>query len=294
MNKTDSYGLRLVNPYTGVLQVANLGSGRALSKDGYHWELQVKLERRKGGWGSLNRQQSELNYYRCASWNPEQGLRQMPIDPSIDRTRLSEAVAFIVSQLRSELIQRLPLPLKDRFELWLLDTEHLPLALLACTVDRELIPQIREQRWRAFSPALPLTGYSRSQAEPLERQIRQISGHRQWFERRAEGSGIGLEYLCPGDLIGRELSAECFPPLLVRKTWKEPEERDRIQEWSASLAPWLLELPGLDDADRARLELAASRFPALVDGLHRLYPRIIDSQWLNTIRVAAKIETANG
>jgi hypothetical protein len=32
----------------------------------------------------------------------------------------------------------------------------------------------------------------------------------------------------------------------------------------------------------------------MVETLHRLYPCIVDRQWLNTTRVAAKLDAANG
>jgi hypothetical protein len=57
MSPPRCYGIRLVNPFQGTLQIVHTGDARALSRDGYHWEIQVLVEQRAAiGWGSLNRQ----------------------------------------------------------------------------------------------------------------------------------------------------------------------------------------------------------------------------------------------
>ncbi len=294
MNQLHCYGTRLLNPYLGTLQVANADFVRALSRDGYQWEIQVHVERQVGGWGSLNRQQKALSYYRYAFWNPSQGLRRMPTDPSLDQDQLEAAADLIANQLSSGLLQQLPFPLQDHYELWLLDKQQMPLALLGSTADADLIPGIREQRWQALSSALAIAAYPHSRVEPLERLIRVSAGHRQWFQRRNNGAGVGMQALCPSDLVGRELSPSSFPELLVRAHWNNPLEQQLVDEWTGYLAPWLLQLPGVSEQTRGQLERDACRNPRRVEALHRLYPRVIDRQLLNTTRVAAKIEMANG
>lgn len=293
MNQPHCYGIRLVNPYLGTLQVVNAGFARALSSDGYQWEIQVQVER-QAGWGSLNRQQQALSYYRYAFWNTAHGLRRMPTNPSLDLDQLEEAADLIVKQFQSGLLQQLPFPLHDHYELWLLDKQQLPLALLGSTADAERISGIREQRWQALSPALAIAGYPHSRAEPLERLIRLSAGHRQWFDRDTASAGIGMEGLCPRNLADRELPPASFPELLVRTHWDDPQAQQLAMEWSDYLAPWLLQLPGISEQSRGQLERAASRNPQMVEALHRLYPCIVDRQWLNTTRVAAKLATANG
>jgi hypothetical protein len=294
MNQPDCYGVRLLNPFLGVLQVVNADGVRALSRDGQQWEIQIQVERPGGGWGSLNRQQRGLSYYRYAFWSPSQGLRRLPMNPGLDFDEMQEAADEMIRQLQSGLLDLLPFALADRYELWLLDQRQLPLALLGATADPKHIPGTHAQRWQAVSPALNVPGYPPSRAEPLERLIRLTSEHRQWFHRRADGSGIGMEALCPRHLVGRVLSMECFPPMLVQEDWHEPEAQQRLVDWSTHLAPWLLQLPDLSEQQRSRLEQAASCNPSMVAALHRLYPQVIDQQWLNTIRVAARLETANG
>ena len=293
MNRPRCYATRLVNPYTGVLQVADDGVARSLSRDGYHWEIQVQVERGAGGWGSLNRKQKELKYYRYALWNPADGLRRMPTDPTLDAEQLQHGCESIVGQLQSGLWQDLPFILADRYELWLLDRQELPLALLASTCDEHLIPQIRERRWRAVSASLASGGYTQTKAEPLEALIRLNAGNRQWFHRQANGEAMGLGYLCPAALAGRVLPAAVFPELLVRAEWDEPTAVKLMDEWFDCLAPWLLQLQGIRESTRRLLEQRACQLPETVDLLHRLYPMLIDQPLINSTRVAAKIKTAN-
>ena len=51
MSQPHCYAIRLVNPYAGVLQVVSDGTARSLCRDGYNWEIQVQIERGRGGWG---------------------------------------------------------------------------------------------------------------------------------------------------------------------------------------------------------------------------------------------------
>jgi hypothetical protein len=294
MNQPHCYGLRLVNPYLGVVQVIDSGITRALSRDGFQWEIQIQVERRSGGWGSLNQSRSELQYCRYALWNPTRGQQRIPTDPSLDPDRLQEAADSMIKQLQTGLLECLPFPLQDNYELWLLDRSQLPLALLATAAERHLLTATRERRWQALNPALATEDYSTNRAEPLERLIRHSCEHRQWFHRQADGSGIGLELLCPAKLAGRKLPSSSFPELLVREHWDESQACQWVEDWSHHLAPWLLQLPQLSRRRRVLLERAASCNPPLVESLHRLYPRVIDQQLLTTTRVAAKIATASG
>ena len=293
MNQAHCYAIRLVNPYTGVLQVIDLGMARGLSRNGFNWEIQVRVEAKANGWGSLNRSRTELKYYRYGFWNSAQGLTRLPQDPSLDGNQLREGYRAMLHELRSGALDALPFPFEDCYEFWLLDQQHHPLALLGTTCDRQMIPKIRDQQWHASIASLQLDDFSQAKIEALERLIRTHANKRQWFQRTPDGGGTGLEYRTAADLIGRQLSAEAFPQLLVRTDWEDRSDQAILDEWSSHMAPWLLQLQHIGDDTRSLLEQAASRNPEMVDVLHRLYPRIMDPRLIETTRVAAKIKTAN-
>lgn len=293
MNQPHCYAIRLVNPYTGILQVVNHGIARSLSRNGFNWEIQVQVERNTGGWGSLNRNQKELKYYRYGFWNPKNGLQRMPTDPSVDTGQLKQGYKMLIHQFRSGLLEQLPFPLEDRYEHWLLDNNQMPLALLGSTCDKNMLPKIREQHWHAVSASLNIEAYPQARAEPLEDLVRSNSGGRQWFHRSLSGSGMGMEYRTATGLAGRELPTVDFPELLVREDWKNPQANQRVEEWADYLAPWLLQLQGISEPRRTLLERDASRNPEMLEVLYRLYPHVIDQVLINTARVSAKIRTAS-
>jgi len=295
VNPPRCHAIRLVNPFLGTLQLVHAGDVRALSRDGRHWEIQVRAQRPAAvAWGSLNRQTVPQRYYRYGFWNPDSGLRRMPVDPGLEPAPLRQAADRIIGLLREGLLEAMPFPLEDRYELWLLDQHHQPLALLGSTADRERFAEYRERRWQAVSAMQAIEDYSPREAQPMERLIRRQAGLRQWFRRGANGEGTGLKALCPAQLADRVLPSSRFPPLLVRDEWEDAQANALSREWGARLAPWLLQLPGLVGDRRRDLEQAAARQPRMVEAMHRLYPEVMDGRLLNTSRVAARIQQANG
>lgn len=92
-------------------------------------------------------------------------------------------------------------------------------------------------------------------------------------------------------LGGRCLEAEDFPELLLWEGWEEAEDRDRVGQYLAALAPRLLMLP-LQAATRARLEQVAAHQALAVDRFHRLYPQVMDAALLVRLRVEARLRRA--
>jgi hypothetical protein len=293
MNQPHCYAIRLVNPFTGILQVVSHGIARGLSRDGFNWEIQVQVERNTGGWGSLNRNQKELKFYRYGFWNPRDGVMRLPTDPSVDVAQLKEGYKLLLHQLRSGVLEQLPFTIEDSYEYWLLDKNHMPLALLGSTCDKNMLPRIREQKWHAVSTSLRVEMYPQTSAESLESLIRLNSVKRQWFHRSTDGSAVSLDYRASASLAGRELTAADFPELLVQEEWDDPQERKLVAKWASYLAPWLLQLQNISEPRRAFLERDASRNPEMLEILHRLYPQVIDQLLINTARVSAKIQTAS-
>ena len=291
MSQPHCYAIRLVNPYTGVLQVLNHGIARSLSRNGFNWEIQIQVERKISAWGS--RSQVELKYFRYGFWNPTDGLLRVPTDPSVDIGILKQGYKIMLQQLRSGLLEQMPFPLEDRFELWWLDKKQKPLALLGTTCDKNMIPRIRVQRWHAVSASLNSESYSQRKAEQLENHIRLHSGKRQWFHRGSNGEAIGLQHHTSADLVGRVLPSDSFPELLVREDWDDTPMKQLVGEWAGYMAPWLLQLQGINEQRRGRLEQQACRNPEMLDILHCLYPSIIDERLINTSRLAVKQKSAS-
>ncbi len=287
------HAARLVNPYTGVILAMDLDGVRGLSRNGRLWEIQVQVETPGRAWGSLNRSQGAMRYYRCAVWNKGQGLRMLPIDPALDQHVLSVNCAAAADRLDELVPQKLPFELGDVFEQWLLDRQHRPLALLASVRREAMIPQLHEYHWHAVANALEITGYTQRQGMPLEDLIRSHAGQSQWFKRDCSGDGTGLDYRCPAGLKGRVMSSDDFPELLLREDWEDPEARRLVAEWTTHLAPWLLMLPGISDDRRGRLEQAAATNPLMVDEYCRVYPRMVDRQLMDKIRIESKIMQSN-
>ena len=86
--------IRRLNPFLGVTQIVELGIGRALSTDAVNWEIQLAVER-PAGWGSLNRNRSERQFYRYGVWSDDEGLAQFPVHPRLDPLALRESADIL-------------------------------------------------------------------------------------------------------------------------------------------------------------------------------------------------------
>jgi len=303
------YSLRRVNPFEGVVQVLELDAARAVSRDGLEWEIQVEAEGPGGAWGSLNARSTIRRFLRFGVWSRQHGLWRAPLNPMLDLGELLEEAAQLIDALQASL-DDLPFAPADRFELWLLDAQSRPLALLATTDEPERIPDLRPEPWQAarladhgfHSGALAdepaPAGESddpRRHPAAVEAVIRRAAGHapvQQWFERRGDGSGRGLAHRAPPALAGRELAAALFPELPWRDRWDDADDAALMADYVAWSAPRLLTLHGLSDRTRARLETLARQQALAVDALYRLYPRILDRGLVEAARVEARLRRA--
>ena len=117
------YALRRVNPFLGVLQVLETEDGRTISTNGFRWNIELRTELPKG-WGSLNRENKQVAYYRYGLWTKGDGLVQWPLSPQLDKEILSSQCERVIGQLKRKL-DTLPFKIIDTNELWLFDaTEH--------------------------------------------------------------------------------------------------------------------------------------------------------------------------
>jgi hypothetical protein len=294
------YTQRLLNPFRGVINCIRYESAEAVTRDGLRWDIYVSNDRLLEGMDTGRRVQ--ISDIRYGSWSPETGLKRGPLYPS-DDFRYLEHMGAIVYEHLLEFHERIPFPLEDRFELWLLDREARPLALLDSAVRREDIELDQSAEWRpgqvcrqtftsTVADHLALEpGDEGSLAAYLSRHINAGAGPTpaaQWFERLPDGSGAGLAGigLEPG-LAGRTLDGGQFPPLLLATHPQDAVHRKLYSDFQHWQAPWLLALPVLDRQMRERLEGEACTRPLLVAQQYRLYPEIIDTTAIRAARVEA-------
>jgi hypothetical protein len=292
----DSYAQRLLNPFRGAMHTLRYESAEAVTVDGVHWDIYVTNSAviPASGRGQI----SEIRY---GIWSQTAGLRRGRLYPSEDFRRM-EALGTILFEQLTRVHQQVPFAFKDQFELWLLDKEAQPLALLESALDENALKFDLAIDWRAgiaarerfqstsmaalHPDAVPapnageyLTGYINARAgRPAAAQ---------WFRRARDGRGAGLAGIhLPAGLEGRTLSSAAFPPLFLATTGHDAAHQKLIEDFHAWQAPWLLLLPFDRDTRRA-LEQQARRQALLVDQQHRLYPTSIDADFIPAARVEA-------
>lgn len=295
----ECFAQRLLNPYRGVMHTIRYASAEAVTLDGVHWDIYVSNDTLLEGL-DVNRW-TQITDIRFGSWSQAQGLKRGPIYPSDDFLRM-EAMGAMVYEYLTRVHARVPFPLNDDVELWLLDASRAPLALLASVERAEAIAFDESIVWRAgyqaaehfSSPALLAErNAGESAADYLTRYVNQRAGPKpvaQWFQRNADGSGAGLA--CLGDiaeLAGRHLPSEAFPPLLLATQGHDAAHAALIADFHAWQSPWLLSLPRLSDTQRQALESQARQYALSIERHYRLYPRMVDESGVKAALVEAML-----
>ncbi|MBI3560353.1 MAG: hypothetical protein HY080_01355 [Gammaproteobacteria bacterium] len=294
------YAQRLLNPFRGVMNVIEFEAAEAVTTDGIHWDIYVRnaelvRDLAEAAWV----QTSDIRYGR---WSVAEGLKRGPIQPSADFVRMEELGTVVYEHLLT-VHEQVPFAFADCYELWLLDTQQRPLALLnSVTQPREMVHD-QMLRWRAgylceriFRPAvlqkLPLARPNSTAAEYLTNYINTLTrqpAQAQWFVRTAEG-GHGLQGInIVPEIIERFLPREVFPDLLIHTQHHDALHSQLIDAFLIWQAPWLLLLQHLDEATRRYYEPLARRQALLVEKQYRLYPQILDKAQINAARVEAQL-----
>jgi len=298
----ECYAQRLLDPFRGVMLTIRFGAAEAVSLDGRRWDIYVANDLLRDG--VTARGEVQVSDIRYGSWSVEQGLRRGSITPSDDFRRM-EALGAVVYQHLLRVHDQIPFPFADRFELWLLDGEGRPLALLQSAVRAADLRLDHAPRWRigmrarerfASDALVGLPGCGGNAAGYLEDYVNRRAGIQpaaQWFERGARGRGVALDgmNLAPG-LLGRELPSEAFPPLPLADLGHDAPHSALVDDFHAWLAPWLLALGHLDRALRARLEGQARAQALAVQSQHCLYPEIADEATVRATLVEARLRGA--
>lgn len=299
------YSVRRLNPFLGVVQIVETGDSRAISPDGVDWEIQILAERPQDTWGAPARVKQQRQFLRFGVWSRVEGLSRVPANPLLDLTTMFREANRLIDILLAE-SARIPFPSSDRFELWLLDDEDLmPLALLASTTRIDTTAAFAVRRWVCTDNDVPSVhagqgGKSqfasvnptpnKSYLESVVNQ-RNCRGIRLWFRRTADGAGEPLPAAIALDSVlnSGQLSAESFPPLLLKSSWDDALAGAVISDYHDWLSPYLLTLQNLSDEQRAGLERKAVERAVAVEACWRLYPKIIDRGIIDAARVEARL-----
>lgn len=296
------YSQRLLNPFRGAMNIIEFEAAEAVTLDGIHWDIYVRdAELVKDLPNSHKVQTSDIRY---GKWSKENGLKRGAIYPSND-FKLLEAQGAIVYEYLLKHHQDIPFPFADIYELWLLDSSGMPLALLNSCIDEQDIVLDYIPDWCAcyecqntfFSTAVTLvtneSSKTLSAGEYLAHYINQLAGNKivaQWFKRHADGSG----HACGGvnlkeSFVTRQLEASAFSPFFINDELHDKAHRRLIKDFIDWQAPCLLLLQNLDEEQRKYFEIQAKKRALEVEKQHRFYPDIIDQSQINAARVEAKL-----
>jgi hypothetical protein len=290
----ECYAQRLLNPYRGTMHTIKYEAAEAVTLDGVHWDIYVSNDSLLEGL-DVSRW-TQITDIRFGTWSAQRGLKRGPIYPSDDFLRMEE-MGSIVYQYLTQVHRKVPFPFRDRYELWLLDQEGQPLALLNSVVEENAIDLETAVEWCAgyvardhFSSAA-IADTDMPPADYLTRHVNARAGAQaaaQWFRRESDGSAVGLQGVGYADVFeGRRLSAAAFPPLLLAADWMDEPHRRLAADFHAWQAPWLLALPGLDPTLRGELEQHARQQATAVERLYRLYPETADEKVIKAALVEA-------
>ena len=285
------YSRRLLLPFVGVVQIAEMDRARALSMDGDYWSIQYKLPADPHQQTHTKRVDPGSTYTRIVGYNyaavatvKEGRLDNHPVHPALDVDAVRAAGNGLFEAVTAA---RLPFEATDRYEYWLLDPrDETPLALLYTCVgeqERELTPPRPEwhpmpaSELKVQPPEPPQSFYVPPVNYRLERMVEERAGTKPraaWFERKDPAGGD-------------------FPPCLIREDWQDEKQQVLCDLYIRRLAPRLLMLQGLPLPVRNRLEQAAREHVFEIERFHALYPEVVDHRLLTAARVEARMRRAN-
>lgn len=295
------YSQRLVNPFRGILSVVATEDADAVSSDGIHWALYIQGESEEVRMSDGSLRDVVLPDTKFGDWSAKDGLKRSPVRNVADLDRI-DAIGLHLLEAVKQSTERLPFPLRDQDELWLLDADNRPIALLHVAVDEGERVTPKNLSWRPGEIAkLEFTSENAvlndteqfsaaQQVEAIVNRGRASQAHAQWFWRSTDGTGVGQDGVnISNDMIGRTLAAGEFPYLLLSTEWATENERALLQDFLDWQAPWLLQLQHLNREQRNRLEQVATRRAGEVAKCYQLYPDVVDAERITAARVEAQI-----
>ncbi len=288
------------------MNIIEYRGAEAVTLDGTHWDIYVRnRELLRDLPGNRCVQTSDIRY---GSWSEEHGLKRGAFYPSEDFKNM-ESEGEILYQYLLKNHKKVPFPFLDNYELWLLDKNLNPLALIdSCRCETDINQQplldwragivcCDEFNCHAYKEMQKLCPDRRSAGTYLTHYINSLCGHTpraQWFRRTMDGHGIGLNgHNIAQENIGRELLESEFYPFMINDKVHDNQHINLINEFIQWQAPWLLLLDSLSDSQRLIFEDKSRNRAILVDQLHQLYPEILDIGLINVARVEAALRKSN-
>jgi len=285
------YSKRLMLPFVGVVQIAEVDKARALSLDGDYWSIQYRLPTNPQELTGRQRVNPGSSYTRIVGYNHatvatiRQGrLEHHPVHPALDLDAVRSASNRLFEAVT---VARLPFEAADRYEYWLLDPrDETPLALLyTCVEEQERALTPPHAEWHPMPaaelhvepPEPPQSFYVPPVNYRVERMVAERAGAKPrtaWFEREDPAEGD-------------------FPPCLLREDWQDDKQKVLCDLYISRLAPRLLMIHGLSRAVRHRLEQCAREHVFEVERFYSLYPEVVDHRPLTAARVEARMRRAN-
>ncbi|MGB5398402.1 MAG: hypothetical protein WBN96_14740 [Gammaproteobacteria bacterium] len=278
------YSKRLLQPYVGVVQVAEMGWARALSLDGKNWAIRYAQDESRKSLNEPFSHDPRVNPAFIVTIEGDQHKTRV-IRSSLEPERVRSD-----SQRLFDAISITPVPFEaaDRFEYWLLDgSDESPLALLhSCVYEEDMRRPVPPPEWLSIPAAQLAVPDPDSEAQatylpPVNYRLQQLIENRAGNKPR----GAWFERLEP--------TADDFPPCLIRDVWEDPECQRLCDLYLQRLAPRLLMMDGLPLTVRQRLEQSACDYVFDIEKFYPLYPEVVDNSRLNTARVEARLRRAN-
>lgn len=268
------YAQRLLNPFRGVINVIRYQSAEAVTMDGVHWDIYVANDALREGLKG----KSQISDIRYGSWSEEAGLKRGPLYPSEDFKRMEMQGQVVYDYLRQH-HRDVPFAFLDRFELWLLDAQRRPLALVHSVLSLDETRTEVSTQWRAgFAAEEQFRSAAAGQDNSAISLGNFINGQArgwQWIERDAAGGGKGLAGGKGGE-AGQVYPADSFPSWFLQPQHYESPYRELAADYLNWQAPWLLLLDTLTEQARREMEMQARARAAEMVKHHRLYPAVVD------------------
>lgn len=269
-------------PYSGQMQVVESDRARALTLDSQTWEIQY-LHSASAAPGRHNSGQHAKRYFRVAMIN-DSDIREKKLSASQDNNEeIDDRIVELIDHLAHA---SLPFPAADIFEYWLLDAkDKLPLAMIySCTEEQQKKTFPERAEWTALPAAVMPIERSDEEIDreyaPINYQVERLVAERAGFNAKAQW------------FIRKSSQDVLFPPLLLREDWQQQQQAELCQRYLQRQSPRLLMLHGLEPQRRKQLEISAREHALEVERFYKLYPEVVDSVLIDTIRVEARLRGA--
>jgi len=282
--KAKLYSKRLLQPYVGVVQIADFDWARALTLDGVNWSIRYTNNENKTTRHARYSHDPRVNLTMIVNTEGDQPKMRVIRRHSSNEKLLSD------SQRMFDVLKHSQIPFRaaDNYEYWLLDNnDDSPVALLhSCLHADHMSLPVPPAEWLSIPAAelsipYPDVNESSDYRLPVNAYLQQIiedcAGTKPktaWFNRRID-------------------SDTYFPPCLIRDNWDSPQNQQISELYLNRIAPRLLMIDGLSHAVRQYLEKKASKYAFDVDTFFPLYPEVLDKRFLKAARVEARLRRTN-